>query len=373
MSLLHFTCEFKEEFIIRSTKSVCKRIRMAFSSSIRGALIAKCVTAGVSTICSFLLVVFILQSPYGLRSPYSRIIFGLSIADVLQSIGLLLAPFAAPKDPGHVFAIGSVQSCSAVGFFTILGSLAVPLYTLHLTYYFLKRVKYKVKPKNFANGQEKWLHIIIWTYSIIVPSFALGKGMINPTRQGAMCYLVSSPLRCSLNDDVECVRGDGSVVMSAIFIIIPVAAIFVALLTVLGAFTLHVYKSEKQLQPTKQDAGKNAKEEEAGVSPIEAEVNQNQEEFSAFQRYEKQALELVLTKSAIFQSCLYIFAFLLAYSGALLFIGSGMIPHDVFVWWFSIFYPLGGETRFISLSFHTNQNADLLIQTIFFNQDFSIF
>ncbi|GFH61399.1 hypothetical protein CTEN210_17875 [Chaetoceros tenuissimus] len=264
---------------------------------------------------------FISQSETGLKSPYSRIIFGLSIADVLQSIGIFASPFAAPVDPQHIFGRGNVQSCSAVGFFTIAGSLAVPLYTLHLTYYFLKRVKYKVKPQDFANGQEKWLHIIIWMYSIVVPSLAAGKGMINPMRRGAMCYLGPSPTGCNTNDEIECIRGKGAHLVGAILIVLPLAAIFVALLTVLGAFTLHVYTSEKQLQPTKQGTAKKAEEKEtddspdekSDNSPQEVEVDENkepeqnqQEELSAFQRYEKQALKLVLTKSAIFQSSLFV-------------------------------------------------------------------
>ena len=325
---------------------------MAFSSSIRDAMIARCVTAGISTLSSFLLVIFILESPSGLRSPYSRIIFGLSIADVLQSLGILVAPFAAPTDPEHIFGRGSVKSCDAVGFFTVIGSLAVPFYTLQLTYYFLKRVKYKVLPKDFANGEEKWFHIFIWIYSIAVASFATGKEMINPTQRGSMCYLTPSPVGCNRYDDVECIRGKGAIITGAITIVVPGCAVFLALLIVLGAFILHVYTSEKQLQPTKQKENKKTKEKDQN-SPVEIngeESNQDSEqqndkgELSALQRYQKEALELVLTKSAIFQSSLYIFTFLLVYSGSLIVTVSGFTHGVVGFWWYSILYPLGGKS-----------------------------
>lgn len=357
---------------------------MVFSASIRGAMITRCITAGISTVASFLLVVFICWSPTGLQSPYSRIIFGLSLADVLQSLGVLVAPFAAPDAPINIFGMGNEQSCEAIGFFTILGSLAVPWYTLHLTYYFLKRVKYKVTPKDFAKKEEKWLHILIWTYSSAVAIYALAKGQINPTRGGSMCYITASPVGCI---DKECTRGAGANKTTAFTVIASVVTIFIALFLVLGAFSLHVYFSEKQLQPAKgqltplRRKNKDALEDEEQVieqgeepkegneieeaierdeesakegqdpkdeEPDEEEVAEQAENTvegkrnDAIERYAKQAMELVLTKSAIVQSSLYIFAFFFVYCGPVVGLATGYRHSEIIFWWVSIFYPLGG-------------------------------
>ena len=347
---------------------------MVFSASIKGAMITRCITAGISTVASFLLVVFILVAPTGLQSPYSRIIFGLSLADVLQSLGVLVAPFAAPDDPLNIFGKGNVQSCEAIGFFTVLGSLAVPWYTLHLTYYFLKRVKYKVKPRDFANGEEKWLHILIWTYSSAVAIYALANGQINPSRGGSMCYIAASPVGCENVDDKECTRGVGANKTTAFTVIASLVTIFVALFLVLGAFSLHVYFSEKQLQPAKgqltplRRKNKNALEDkeqvvepkegneieeaierdeesaEEGQEPKdedepEGEVAEQAEEpkegkrNDAIERYAKQAMELVLTKSAIVQSSLYIFAFFFVYCGPVVALATGLNHSEVMFWW----------------------------------------
>lgn len=345
--------------------------KMVFSASIRGAMITRCITASMSTVASGLLAIFIWKSPTGLKSPYSRIIFGLSLADVLQSFGVLVAPFAAPKALFNIFGEGNEQSCEAIGFFTVMGSLAVPWYTLHLTYYFLKRVKYKITPKDFANGEEKWLHILIWTYSSAVAIYALARGQINPTNGGSMCYITASPVGCI---DKECTRGVGANKTTAFTVIASLVTIFIALFLVLGAFSLHVYFSEKQLQPSKRktkeltslrkhkgalvledeesvqekrkrddSAEGNHEDEKSTEENHEDEESAQENREDAIEKYARQAMELVLTKSAIVQSSLYIFAFFFVYCGPIVGLAMGYRHSEIMFWWISIFYPLGGE------------------------------
>lgn len=317
---------------------------------------------------------------------------------------MLVAPFAAPKAPFNIYGEGNVQSCEAIGFFTVMGSLAVPWYTLHLTYYFLKRVKYKITPKDFANGEEKWLHILIWTYSSAVAIYALARGQINPTNGGSMCYITASPVGCI---NKECKRGVGANKTTAFTVIASLVTIFIALFLVLGAFSLHVYFSEKQLQPSKrktkdltslrkykgalaledeesalekrkheesregnheeneESAERNQKDEESAHEESDlAEGNHKDEDNEdkestkdnhkdeesaqenredAIEKYARQAMELVLTKSAIVQSSLYIFAFFFVYCGPIVGLAMGYRHSEIMFWWISIFYPLGGE------------------------------
>ena len=365
---------------------------MVFSASMKGAVITRIVTGCLSAVSSSLLLFFILNSPTGLKSPYSRIVFGLSLADVLQSLGVFLGPFAAPADPLNIYGRGNIQSCEAVGFLTVTGFLAVPWYTLHLTYYFLKRVKYKVKPVDFANGEEKWLHLLIWTYSVSATIYALAKGQINATKGGNMCVISDSPVGCEKTPNQECERGNGANTTNAATAVASLVTVFIALFLVLGAFTLHVYFSEKQLQPSKEkqrpltslrktpqelpknDDGKKEENNEVSeiLSPLDqkndpesiptSEENEHDEEEEAgnnvddneqyvnqLSKYEQQALDLVLTKSAVVQSSLYIFAFMIVYLGPIIALVSGYNQNtlQVIFWWTSIFYPLGGVFNMI--------------------------
>ena len=77
----------------------------------------------------------ILRSHNGLnKSPYSRIIFGLSVADIIQeSAGMIISPFAVPSDSTRIYAPwakGTIGACEAAGFFLQVGASAVPFYTL---------------------------------------------------------------------------------------------------------------------------------------------------------------------------------------------------------------------------------------------------
>ena len=89
----------------------------------------------------------------------SKSIFAMSISDILFSSAHLLFPFMSPKEnPDALFAIGSFKSCEAIGFVHMVGVSGLVLYTVFLTYYFLKRIKYKITPRDFAQKEEKYFH-----------------------------------------------------------------------------------------------------------------------------------------------------------------------------------------------------------------------
>ena len=145
----------------------------------------------VSFSASSFLCFTILRSPNRLSSPYSRIIFGLSIADILQSSGILMGQVLSPADtPDSIFSKGTVASCEAIGYVFIVGSAAIIWYTLFLTYYFLRRVKYKKKPQDFAQQEEYYIAIFIWIYPLLIAAFALKQGAINATQYGSTCVSV---------------------------------------------------------------------------------------------------------------------------------------------------------------------------------------
>lgn len=106
----------------------------------------------------------------------------------LQSIGFLLGQVLSPADtPDAIFSSGTVTSCEAIGYIFIVGSVAILWYTLFLTYYFLKRVKYKKTPQDFAEQEEYYITLCIWIFATLFASFALHAEEINPTKYGSTC------------------------------------------------------------------------------------------------------------------------------------------------------------------------------------------
>jgi hypothetical protein len=148
----------------------------------------RCENALVSFSSSSFLCFTIWRSRNRLGSPYSRIIFGLSIADIFQSTGILFGQVLSPADtPDAIFSRGTIASCETIGYIFIVGSVAIMWYTLFLTYYFLKRVKYKKTAENFAQQEEYYIFLFIWIYPFVVAVTALKLEQINATRYGSTC------------------------------------------------------------------------------------------------------------------------------------------------------------------------------------------
>ena len=136
---------------------------MVSTREVLAATIIRCILAALSLAASSTIVHMIRFSPRGLKSPYSRIIFGLSIGDIIQSLNAFLGSFAAPRGtPDSLMALGNTQTCDASGYLTACSVSLTIFYLLFLIYFFMRRVKYRVTPQKFAKGEEKYLHIFIW-------------------------------------------------------------------------------------------------------------------------------------------------------------------------------------------------------------------
>lgn len=73
------------------------------------------------------------QRLLGLSSPYRRIIFGLSVSDMMLSIGLLAGPWLSVEGtPFAHWAKGNIHTCRFGGLIGAIGLSAVPMYTLFL-------------------------------------------------------------------------------------------------------------------------------------------------------------------------------------------------------------------------------------------------
>lgn len=156
--------------------------------------IVKCFLSALSLTASSTIVHMIRNSPRGFKSSHSRIIFGVSEGDILQSCGIFLGPFAAPKDtPDSPMAFGTFTTCDYTGFLTLSGFTTSVLYLLFLIFFFWRRVQHRVSPQKFAYGEERYLHVSIWIISLTFPSLVLAKKGFNPTRKGTLCILGSYP------------------------------------------------------------------------------------------------------------------------------------------------------------------------------------
>ena len=114
------------------------------------------ITGSVSTIASMCLVVHILRSHHGLSTTYHRLVFGLSICDILSSFGFVLSSTMVPKEMNYLVpgAQGNSTTCTAQGFLFSIGSTAANLYNCSICFYYLSIIRYNKKDEYIRDKLE---------------------------------------------------------------------------------------------------------------------------------------------------------------------------------------------------------------------------
>ena len=157
------------------------------------------------------------------RTTYQRLIFGLSVCDILFAGALFASTWPAPVGTPHVWqALGNVQTCTAQGVFFHLGSAAV-LYTASLSTYYVFSIR-NGWPRTRIENAEKWLHIgpILFSIATMIPSLILGLYNSSDT----VCHIAASPHGCSESwqrgdKTATCKRGDNATLYNLLFNLVP--------------------------------------------------------------------------------------------------------------------------------------------------------
>ena len=123
------------------------------------ALIQIC-TAVLSIWGSANIIYAVYQTDKHRRDCYKRIMFGLSVSDVLSSLVLSLQAFLLPKETSHrVWASGNDATCTVMGFLQQL-SLSSILYSGMLSFMYLLTINYSVPEARLASRYEPWFHFL---------------------------------------------------------------------------------------------------------------------------------------------------------------------------------------------------------------------
>jgi len=170
-------------------------------------MIAQVVSASISLLASLTMAIFIAWPKNGgWKTPYRRIIFGLSISDVFQSFALVSGPWSLPSWIDVPWARGNEASCQANGVFLTFGQTALPMYTCFICLYYLCKLKYRMNDEEFKYKIEWKVHTFIVLYNIIVTGSALFLKIYNSTFNGSFCHFATTPLGCRFFQEIvgEC-------------------------------------------------------------------------------------------------------------------------------------------------------------------------
>jgi hypothetical protein len=156
------------------------------------------------------------------QNTYHRLMIGLSLCDLLMSTGLFTSTWPMPKETPHVWgAVGTVESCEAIGFLEQAGVIAT-MYNGSLSTYYLLRIRYGWTSSQISRV-EPWMHAIPLIFGLATMIASLKLNLFN---SGLFdCWIAPFPQGCQEswrnNGETTCERGDNSSLYQWLFDLIP--------------------------------------------------------------------------------------------------------------------------------------------------------
>ena len=190
---------------------------------------------------------FFIQGSYtGLSSTFHRLLFGLSIADILSSFWLMLSTLMSPTyTSGYIWnPRGNVHSCDTQGFFLFLGIMGAPLYNCSLCFYYLAVVKFNKKDAFIRKKLEPFFHAVPILVSVTGAIIILAKESFNAN--GSYCWINERNSYCEI-ESVSCERGKDVKILFSIFAVGPIIILPIVIVTTMVVMYREVIKIEKKL------------------------------------------------------------------------------------------------------------------------------
>lgn len=138
---------------------------------------------------------------------YHRLIFGLSISDILFSTNFLFSPYLQPASDELLGSVGTITTCSISGFFlySVFGTV---LYNFSLSLCYFLTVCHNVNEADISRRYEKWMHAIPVTIWLAFGAVGFSLDAFNSARSPRLCDVNFYPTGCDLDGDYsDCTRG----------------------------------------------------------------------------------------------------------------------------------------------------------------------
>jgi hypothetical protein len=226
--------------------------------------VAPTFSGSLSAISSILIIYVILRSETRLSSIYHRIMFGMSIADVLSSTAVALStlpmPSYMPQEEELEYRwtagtrLGNTSTCNAQGFFQTFGLVTTIHYNSMLCLYYACAVAFAMKENNIKKYVEPILHGLPIVYGLVPAVSFTVNDMYNPQMGNILpyaswCMPSGYPLNCGDGDGKDaCIQGFNT---TKVLIISSTITAFQSFFIIVGSLTLvirRVRRTEKMLQ-----------------------------------------------------------------------------------------------------------------------------
>ena len=145
-----------------------------------------------------------------------RLVFAMSSADVICSIGMAAGTLAMPKNMVYDFegkTIGNEFTCSLQGFLVFFGGSATIAYNACLSVSFMCSITYKMKDAKIRKCVEPFMHVVCILATLPTAILFWVHKWYNPTPNDTWCVAISYPYYCKAeyeNADSCSIRGSPS-------------------------------------------------------------------------------------------------------------------------------------------------------------------
>ena len=209
-------------------------------------------TAPLSIVGSLLILRFIwCNHVESLKSVYHRIMLGISVSDLLGSLGVsVLGPWVVPSEVEFTtFGTGSWGTCEAAAFMTNF-LFCTMWYSGFLSLYFLLVVRYEYEDEVLAKHAEPFAHVISLGYGLASGIYGVAANLFSPVRElPGFCWFHDYPPYCSSKKGTpDCEREGHNVYLSFVGNVVTVVFIFVTIFLSMILIVLKVRKTEIQMR-----------------------------------------------------------------------------------------------------------------------------
>ena len=167
------------------------------SCTLAAALIPR-FTAGISAASSFMIIYIIYRSRNKLSTIYHRIMFGMSLSDILSSAAMFLTTLPMPKELpfDHTSFVGTRlgnrQTCEAQAFFAVLGYSTMFTYNGMLFVYNTCAIVFQMKEEQIVKFAEPLFHLVPVVLGLSVAILPLFLEIYNVSEHDAWCTIATN-------------------------------------------------------------------------------------------------------------------------------------------------------------------------------------
>jgi len=169
------------------------------------------ITSGViSALSSSFVIYFITRSRN--FEPYHRIIFFMSVCDLITSIAISLTTIPMPVDVHEIYpfqggAYGNVRTCEAQAFLIIVGLALTVFSNCALNIFYVCTIRYGMNENTVKTRLLPILLVIAFSIALPLGTVPLAWDFLNPWPYEPFCTMGSYPADCNKDSEIDCIRG----------------------------------------------------------------------------------------------------------------------------------------------------------------------